>query len=69
MAYYRLYLLNDADVIFDCQAIERDTDDAAVLAAAMLGIHSPAVEIWAGARKVAHLSAEQLDNPRASPTR
>ncbi|HVC61774.1 MAG TPA: hypothetical protein VND19_15595 [Acetobacteraceae bacterium] len=66
MAYYRLYLLNDTERIFDCQAIERDSDDAAVLAAAVPGVHSPAVEIWAGARKVAHLTAEQLDSQRAS---
>ena len=49
MAYYRVYLLNDTDRIFDYEAIERASDDAAVLAAAMLGVCSPAVEIWAGA--------------------
>lgn len=64
MAYYRVYLLNETDRIFDCQAVERDSDDAAVLAATRLNVRSPAVEIWAGARKVAHLTAEQLDERR-----
>jgi hypothetical protein len=64
MAYYRVYLLNETDHIFDCQLIERDSDDAAVLAASMLGVVSPAVEIWAGARMVAHLTAEQLEQRR-----
>jgi hypothetical protein len=64
MAYYRVYLLSDTDRIFACQAVERDTDDAAVLAAAMLGVLSPAVEIWAGTRRVAHLTAEQLEGRR-----
>jgi hypothetical protein len=66
MAYYRVYLLNRADCIFDCRAIERDSDDEAVLAATSLIDGSPAVEIWAGARKVAHLTAQELGSQNAS---
>ena len=62
MAYYRVYLLNETDRIFDYQVVNRPTDDAAVLAAARLGVRSPAVEIWTGTRKVAHLTAEELDS-------
>ncbi len=64
MAYYRVYLLNEIDRIFDWRGIDGDSDDAAVLAAVRLGVLSHAVEIWAGVRKVAHLTAEQLESSR-----
>jgi hypothetical protein len=62
MAYYRVYLLNEFNRIFDWQAVDRDSDDAAVLAAARLCADSPAVDIWRGASKVAHLTAGKLNS-------
>jgi hypothetical protein len=62
MAHYRVYMLNETDRIFDWHPVDRDSDDAAILAAARLGIRSPAVEIWTGARKVAYLTAAELDS-------
>jgi len=62
MAHYRVYLLNETDRIFDWPAVDRDSDDAAILAAARHGVRSPAVEIWTGARKVVHLTAAELDS-------
>jgi hypothetical protein len=71
MAYYRLYLLDAADVIFDGQGIERDSDMEAIAAAALLA-REYAVEIWNGKRKVARLSAEEVVSQRGqaadSPT-
>jgi hypothetical protein len=65
MAYYRVYLLSAADVIFDCHGIERDTDEAAIAAAVGVA-RTFAVEIWCGRRKVAHLSIEELESWRLS---
>jgi hypothetical protein len=65
MACYRVYLLDETDRIFNWQPIDRDSDDAAILATARLGVRSPAVEIWTGARKIAHLTAEELDRRRS----
>jgi hypothetical protein len=62
MPYYRVYLLNEIGRIFDWRAVHRDSDDAAILAAALLGVRSLAVEIWTGVRKVAHLTAAELDS-------
>lgn len=61
MAYYRVYLLNELDHIYNYKIVERDDDDAAVLIAGHLLSGASAVEIWAGARKVAHLTAEKLE--------
>jgi hypothetical protein len=62
MAHYRVYLLTETDRIFDCRVVDSDDDHAAVLAAAPLGLESPAVEIWAGTRKVARLTADELND-------
>jgi len=61
MAYYRLYLLNETDHIYNYQIVEGDDDDAAVLIAGRLLSGASAVEIWAGARRVAHLTAAKLE--------
>jgi len=60
MADYRVYRLTEDDTIFDGQWIVRESDREAVLSATRLINGSPAVEIWAGTRKVAHLTATQL---------
>jgi hypothetical protein len=60
MAYYRVYLLNDADRIYSYQIVECDDDDAVILNASRLLSCSAAVEIWAGARKVAYVSAKEF---------
>jgi hypothetical protein len=65
MAYYRVYLLNAEDVIFDSVGIERNTDAAAMAAAAALA-RVFAVEVWAGRRKVARLSADEVESQRAT---
>jgi hypothetical protein len=67
MAYYRVYLLDETGRIFSWHAVERDSDDAAILAAARFGVRSPATEIWAGARKVVHLTAAELDSRHSQP--
>jgi hypothetical protein len=73
MAYYRVYLLNAADHIFFGQGIERDGDAAAVASAVVIAntaavtLQYNAVEIWAGARRVAHLPTEEfVNNPQHS---
>jgi hypothetical protein len=63
VAEYRVYLLNAADRIFDWRGIEHDTDAAAIAAAARL-VRDYAVEIWTGKRRVARLSAEELESRR-----
>jgi hypothetical protein len=65
MAYYRVYLLNTADHIFLGEGIERDSDAAAVAAAVAIAnaektLRHNAIEIWAGARMVGHLTAGEL---------
>jgi hypothetical protein len=60
MANYRVYLLDAADVIFDAVEIDRESDRDAVLAVASLVNDNPAVEIWIGPRKVAHVTAREL---------
>lgn len=63
MAQYRVYLLNEADRIFHWHPIEHDTDDGAIVAAALL-VRDYAVEIWSGKRRVARLSPEELADQR-----
>jgi len=65
MAYYRVYLRNAADRIFAGEGIERDSDAAAVIAAVFIAnegdlVAHKAVEVWAGARMVAHLTTGEL---------
>ena len=60
MAYYRVYRLTAADAIESGQGLVYESDPEATLAAANLMNGSPAVEIWAGTRMVAHLTAEEL---------
>jgi len=57
MAYYRVYLLDAADHIFEGQGIECDSDDTAIAASAEVA-NNFAVEIWSGARKVAYVAAD-----------
>ena len=64
MAYYRVYLLNAVDVIFDWHGIERESDAEAVAAGALLA-RKFAVEIWSGRRKIAHLSIDEVEGQRA----
>ena len=65
MAYYRVYLLDAADHIFLGEGIERDSDAAALVAAVTIAnapetLRHNAIEVWAGARRVAHLPSEQF---------
>ena len=65
MAYYRVYLLNAADHVFFGEGIERDSDAAAVIAAVTIANAAEtrqhnAIEVWAGARRVAHLATEEF---------
>jgi hypothetical protein len=60
MAYYCVFLLDDADRIYSYQIVECDDDGAVIRNAGRLVSGSAAVEIWAGARKVAYVSAKEL---------
>ena len=55
-----MYWLTADDAIVGGQWVAHESDDEAILAAASLMNGSPAVEIWAGTRMVAHLTAEEL---------
>jgi hypothetical protein len=63
MAQYRVYLLNNADRIFDRVPVECDSDDGAVARAVAIA-RECAVEIWAGARQVAQLPAQEVQQRR-----
>ncbi len=65
MAHYRMCMLTETDRIFDCRVVERDDDHAAVLTAATLVDDSPTVEVWAGVRKVARMTAGEMDHWQA----
>jgi hypothetical protein len=47
MAYYRVYLLNEADRIVDGHWIERDSDAEAITGAVALA-RTRGVEVWCG---------------------
>ena len=57
MAYYRVYLLDATDHVFEGKGIESDTDITAITVAAEAA-RKFAVEMWEGVRKVAYLPAE-----------
>jgi hypothetical protein len=63
MAQYRVYLLNDSDCIFDWVPVECDSDEGAVARAVAIA-REFAVEIWAGARKVARIPAQEVQQQR-----
>jgi hypothetical protein len=71
MAYYRVYLLNEADRIADGHWLERDGDAEAITGAVALA-RTRSVEVWCGSRKVAGLSAAEVERqhhatPRTAP--
>ena len=55
-----MYWLTADNAIVGGRWVAHESDDEAILAAASLMNGSPAVEIWAGTRIVAHLTAEEL---------
>ena len=57
MAYYRVYLLDATDHVFEGTGIESDSDITALTVAAEAA-RKFAVEVWEGVRKVAYLPAE-----------
>ena len=67
MSHDRVFLRNAADRIFAEEQIERNSGAAAMVATVFIAnagelIAHKAVEVWAGARMVAHLTAGGLDN-------
>jgi hypothetical protein len=60
MPYYRVYLLDATEHIFEGRGIESDSDITAITIAAEAA-HKFAVEVWEGARKVVYLPAEDAD--------
>jgi hypothetical protein len=57
MAYYRVYLLDATDRVFEGKGIESNSDITAITVAAEAA-RKFAVEVWEGVRKVAYLPAE-----------
>jgi len=57
MAYYRVYLLDATDHVFEGTRIESDSDITAITVAAEAA-RKFGVEVWEGLRKVAYLPAE-----------
>jgi len=57
MAYYRVYLLDATNHVFEGKGIESDSDITAITVAAKAA-RKFAVEVWEGIRMVAYLPAE-----------
>ena len=55
MVDYRIYLLNEADSIYDCRDASSESDDDILQIARPLLSEAPAIEIWERARRVARL--------------
>ena len=55
MADYRIYLLNEADLIYDWREASSESDDDVLQIARPLLSEAPAIEIWERARRVARL--------------
>ena len=55
MADYRIYLLSEADSIYDWREASSESDDDVLQIARPLLSEAPAIEIWERARRVARL--------------